>query len=198
MTDDDRRRWDDRYRSGDYTPRTKAGAFLESWLPRLPRGRALDVACGAGRNAIRLAEAGWQVDAIDVSEVAIGMARDAAADAGVDVRWIAADLDTYDLPPSKYDLISVIRFRPGDLLPRLIDALDPNGWILVEHHLATPLDVDGPKSTDFRLQPQELLEAYAPLRVVFYEETIESRHDEGTDRRFAFARLVACKGDPGF
>ncbi len=198
MTDEDRVRWDDRYGSGDYAPRKSAGHFLETWTERIPAGRSLDVACGAGRNAIRLAEAGWQVDAVDVSSVAIDMARRAAADAGVEVNWVVADLDTYSLPEAEYDLVSVIRYRNRGLHPQLVRALRPDGWVLVEHHMATPLDVHGPSSPDFRLEPQELLEDFADLRIVFYEETIETRDDDGTELSFALQRLVACNGDPGF
>lgn len=52
MSDDERQRWDEKYRSGEYQSRPTAGAFLESWLPRLPVGRALDVACGTWLDAV--------------------------------------------------------------------------------------------------------------------------------------------------
>lgn len=199
MSDDERRRWDERYRSGEYQSRPTAGAFLESWLPRLPVGRALDVACGAGRNAIRLAEAGHQVDAIDISAVGIDMAKAAATDRGLDINWIVADLDRYEPEPGTYDLITVIRFVNRSLWPKLITALQPNGWLLIEHHMQTNLDVDGPSSPDFRLQPQELLQTFGSLRVVYYEETVEpADHPASTGERFANARIVACKGSPGF
>ena len=198
MTDDDRRKWDERYGTGDYRPRLAAGEFLESWIPRIRPGRALDLACGAGRNAIRLAQAGWQVDAVDVSSVAVGMAETAAAEAGVDVNWIVADLDDYEIPTSRYDLITVIRYRHPALATSLLRALAPDGWLLMEHHLSTSAEVHGPSNPEFRLRPQELLEAFAALRVVFYEETIEARDDRGEVLRLALARLVACKGDPGF
>ena len=198
MSDEERRRWNERYRSGEYRPRTAAGPFLESWIPRLPPGRALDLACGAGRNAIRLARAGWQVDAIDVSDAAIEMASAAAAEARVEVSWHVADLDSHALPAAAYDLITVIRYVNRSLWPRLPDALAPDGWLLVEHHLATPLDVAGPASTDFRLAPQELLRMFSPLRIVHYEETIEEQDDDGTGVTMALARLVGCNGDPGF
>lgn len=198
MTDDERRAWDERYGSGEYRPRVAAGPFLESWIDRLPPGRALDLACGAGRNAIRLARAGFDVDAVDVSPVALDMAARAADEAGVAVNWIEADLDTHVLSPAGYDLITVIRYRNPDLWPRLPAALAPDGWLLVEHHVATGRSVDGPSNPEFRLRPQELLGAFGSLRVVFYEETIEERDDDGTPSAFALARLVACNGDPGF
>ena len=73
-----------------YAERTHASALLEQWLARLPRGRALDVACGAGRNALRLAAAGFTVDALDISAAALERAATAAVDAGLTIHWIRA------------------------------------------------------------------------------------------------------------
>ncbi len=88
MSDADRDKWDARYRQGSYRARTHPTELLAEWLPRLPRGRALDVACGAGRNALYLAEAGYEVDAIDISSVALDRLREAAQTRGVEVPCI--------------------------------------------------------------------------------------------------------------
>ena len=170
--------------------------FLEEWLEQLPGGRALDLACGTGRNAMRLAEAGYETDAIDVSQVAIERAKDQAADRGLAVNWRAADLDDVVLPEAHYDLITVIRFANRDLWPRLASALTPGGALLVEHHLVSTATVDGPQSADFRLRPNELLEAFAGLRIMFYAEAAESA--DRSDGLFALARMVAYNGNPGF
>ena len=71
MSEAERLEWDRRYTDGEYRPRTWPSPFLEAWLDRLPKGRALDLGCGAGRNALRLAEAGHQVEAVDISASAI-------------------------------------------------------------------------------------------------------------------------------
>jgi len=194
VSEDERRAWDDRYGSGEYQPRPVAGPFLEAWIDRLPVGRALDIACGAGRHALRLAAAGFQVDAVDVSRVAIELAREEAGRRGLEVNWVVGDLDHYELPAATYDVITVIRYVNPRLWPRLVDALAPGGWILIEHHLRTTADVDGPRSPEFRLEPQELLEAFDSLRIVFYEETLEPA--DRSDRCHALARLVATSGDP--
>jgi SAM-dependent methyltransferase len=196
VSENERLKWDRRYTEGDYRPRTWPSPFLAEWIERFPIGRALDVACGAGRNALRLAEAGHHVDAIDISNAAINMARSEAADRRLDVNWIVADLDDADLGSSRYDLITVIRYVKRPMWPRLVAALAPNGWLLIEHHLVTAAAVDGPQSPEFRLAPQELLEAFSALRILYYEETIEdSARERGS---YALARLVACKGDPGW
>ena len=196
MSETERLEWDRRYTDGDYRPRTWPSPFLERWIDQFPAGRALDVACGAGRNALRLAEAGHQVEAVDISSSAINMARAEAEDRGLEVNWTVADLDDADLGTSRYDLITVIRYVNRHMWPRLVDALAPNGWLLIEHHLLTAANVDGPRSPEFRLAPQELLEAFSALRILHYEETIEAARRERES--YALARLVACNGDPGF
>ena len=79
MSGADRERWDERYRLGAYVEREHPSAWLVSCLSRAPSGRALDVACGAGRNALYLAERGYAVTGIDVSPVALARAAESAA-----------------------------------------------------------------------------------------------------------------------
>ena len=193
---DAREVWDRRYADGEYVPRAEPAPFLEEWIDRIDPGRALDVACGAGRNALRLAEAGFEVDAVDVSRVAIDMARAEAQERGLSINWVVADLADFSWQPSAYRLITVFRYRDPALWPQLVRALLPDGWVIVEHHFKTDTDVVGPRTADFRLDPGELLRAFSSLRVLHYTETIEPADDPG--RHFAIARLAACNGNPGF
>ena len=195
MSDADRERWNARYESGEYAARTHPSALLAAWIDRLPRGRALDVACGRGRNAIHLAANGYAVDAMDISDVALARARERADAAGVAVDWIEADLERPDIARDAYDVIVIARFLDRPLIPRLIDALRPGGHIVYDHHYITPAEVGGPRSRRFRARPNELLERFRALRVLFYEEGIVTEADGG---RMALARLVACKGSPGY
>ena len=153
------------------------------------------MACGLGRNAIHLATNGYAVDAMDISDVALARARERAEAAGVAVNWIEADLERPDIARDAYDVIVVARFLDRPLIPRLVDALRPGGHLLYDHHYITPADVAGPTSRRFRARPNELLERFRPLRVLFYEEGIVTDPD---GRRMALARLVACKGSPGY
>lgn len=197
MSRDERTRWDERYASGAYVPRAHPSPFLVAWLDHIPVGRALDLATGTGRNALELAEAGFEVDAVDISAVALDRARAEAGQRGLQVRWVEADLDADPLPGAGYDLITVLRYRNRRLWPRLVTALAPDGWLLVEHHLRTSLpDAAGPQDPAFRLEPGELLEACRDLRVVSYVESVEPT-DDGQGR-FVLARLAACAGDPGW
>jgi tellurite methyltransferase len=195
MSETDRQRWDERYASGEYVGRTWPSALLERWMPRLPRGRALDVACGAGRNALFLAGQGYTVDAVDVSEVALERGRETAKERGLAVSFIQADLDAAPLPADRYQVIVVARFLDRRLCPRLAEALAEGGHLVYEQHLQTEATVDGPRSREFRLRPQELLHLFWPLRVLHYEESLD---EDREGRRMALASLVACRGNPGF
>ena len=110
MAETDREKWDQRYAEGAYRPRTYPSPFLVERLPELPRGRALDLACGAGRNALHLAEAGYEIEAVDISRVAIERARESARERGLEVSWRVADLDDFVPTRGRYDLITVVRY----------------------------------------------------------------------------------------
>ncbi|MDE0459492.1 MAG: methyltransferase domain-containing protein [Chromatiales bacterium] len=195
MSDADRERWNARYASGEYAARTHPSPLLAAWIDRLPRGRALDVACGLGRNAIHLAANGFAVDAMDISGVALAGARRRAESAGVAVNWIETDLERPDIARDAYDVIVVARFLDRPLIPSLVDALRPGGHIVYEHHYISPVDVGGPSSRRFRARPNELLERFRALRVLSFEEGLV---DDPDGSRMALARLVACKGSPGY
>ena len=196
MTEADREKWDRRYAQGEYEARTWPSPFLEERLAELPRGRALELACGAGRNALRLAEAGYDVEAIDISGVAIERARATARARGLGVEWRVADLDDFAPPPGRFHLITVIRYTNRKLMERLPEALTEGGMLLVEHHLRTDARVGGPTSRAFRLAPNELIELYhGRLRVLFHEERIAPDPD---GQRMALALFLGCRGSPGF
>lgn len=113
MSETARQRWDRVHADGDEPPDTfRASPFLDAWLPTLPDGgRALDVACGAGRNALRLAEAGYRVDAVDISTVGLDHGRSEADRRGLDVNWVVADLDEFVPERAAYDVVVVVRFE---------------------------------------------------------------------------------------
>ncbi len=197
MSGTDREKWDARYTTGDYVPRRDPSPFLVDSLRLFPSGRALVAACGTGRNAIHLADAGFEVDGFDVSPVAIGIARAEAERRELMVNFQAVDLDDAQLVPGAYDLITVFRYTNRQLWTRLIDALTNDGWLMMEMHLQVAQPVAGPPPGSFRVEPNELLEAFEALRVVFYQEVVEPS-DRGDAEYSALARLIACKGVPSW
>ena len=196
LTDADCEKWDQRYAEGSYRSRSYPSPFLVERLAELPRGRALDLACGAGRNALCLAEAGYEVEAVDISGVAIERARTTSRDRGLAVDWRVTDLDGFEPPPGRYNLITVIRYTNRAMMERLPDGLAEGGMLLVEHHLLTSVPVAGPTSRTFRLAPNELIDLYhGRLRVLFHDERIAPDPDGG---HVALTRFLGCRGSPGF
>ena len=125
--------------------------FLVAEVSGLPPGRALDVACGAGRNAVWLAERGWAVTGVDFSDAALANARRLAAERGVEVDWVDVDLRDWQ-PPAEYDLVAVLYLHvPADerraVLSRAAAALAPGGTLLVVGHHSDNIDrgSGGPK-----------------------------------------------------
>jgi SAM-dependent methyltransferase len=207
MSQQDRDKWNARYRDGAYAERHQPSALLAEWVPRvldaLPEGgprrpRALDLACGAGRNAVWLAEQGFAVDAVDVAVAGLERARARAAERGVTVRWYCHDLDA-GLPPDcgsqdpdGYDLIVAMRFLDRALFASLPARLRPGGWLICEVHLQTDADVIGPRDPAFRAARGELAALFAGLAV---EARAEGLFEDPDGRTAALARIVARRAD---
>ena len=191
MSEAERDKWDERYRDGAYERRVHPTALLASWLPQLRTGTALDVACGAGRNALFLAAAGFRVHALDISPAGLDRGRRDAGLRGLDVLWLEADLDGDPdrvLPAQSYDLIVWVRYVHRTLLPFLAKRLAPRGYLLCEQHLVTTAEVVGPKTAAFRLEPGELRKAAAGLEIQHYYEGPVTDPD---GRPVALTQLVA-------
>jgi SAM-dependent methyltransferase len=189
----ERDKWDARYRDGAYRGRTHPTALLADRLAGCPRGRALDVACGAGRNALYLAANGFDVTAVDISSVALERGRHAAARRGLDVEWLQADLDEdpeQALPVGPFDLIVWVRYVQRTLMSHLVARLGAGGILLCEQHLATDAAVAGPTSPAFRLEPGELEHSARGLALLHAYEGLVVDPD---GRTVALAQLVAAK-----
>lgn len=194
----DRDRWNARYGSGAYAEREHPSALLEVWLPKLLAARsshpasvprALDVACGAGRNSLWLARQGFAVTGVDISDAALEIAAARAAAQGLTVDLQALDLEA-GLPANlgSYDLIVVMRYLDRALFARLPERLNPGGYIICEVHLESAAEVIGPRGSAFRAAPGELAAAFGGIEVVAAEEGVFTDPD---GRPAALARLVA-------
>ena len=193
MSAADRDRWNARYADGAYESRRHPSPFLEQNAHLLPEnGRALDLACGAGRNAIYLARRGLAVDAVDISGVAVERGRADASD--LPIRWIECDLDDGFEDSVEYDLIVNIRYVNLPLVSTLAKSLRPGGVLVIEQHLATAADVIGPKNPAFRVETGELSRIASGMVV---EHIDEGEFDDPDGRRAALARLVARKPSAG-
>jgi SAM-dependent methyltransferase len=131
--------WDARYGASERVWSGEPNGALVAETSDLDPGRALDVGCGEGADAVWLARRGWRVTALDVSPVALERAAAHARAAGVEVTWVHAGLVEAGLPPAAFDLVSaqypVLRKTPDAAAERtLADLVAPGGTLLVVHH----------------------------------------------------------------
>ena len=131
--------WDERYGASERIWSGEPNGALVAEVADLTAGRALDVGCGEGADAVWLARRGWQVTALDVSQVALDRAERHAREAGVKVTWVHAGLVEAELPAGGFDLVSaqyaVLRRTPDAVAERtLVDLVAPGGTLLVVHH----------------------------------------------------------------
>jgi SAM-dependent methyltransferase len=139
-TDAQAAEWDARYRGRDGAMWSgRPNGRLVAEVAALTPGRALDVGCGEGGDAIWLAQRGWTVTAIDISEVAVSRARTASGRADGSVEWICGDVLQAPLPARAFDLVSMqypaLPRAAGDAaVRRLLDAVRPGGLLLAVYH----------------------------------------------------------------
>ena len=131
--------WDARYAATDQVWSGRPNAALVTEVAGCEPGRALDVGCGEGADAVWLALNGWEVTALDVSSVALQRAALAAEQAGAQVQWVHAGLLDASLPAATFDLVSahypvLLRTPSHDAERALIDGVAPGGLLLVVHH----------------------------------------------------------------
>lgn len=145
--------WDERYTAiMDRLPGYRPNATVVNEIGGLPTGRALDIGCGTGADAVWLAGQGWDVTALDVSQVALDRAAAAAADAGVRVNWIRSRLEDLPIPEGGFDLVTahypaLLHSPDRDAERALLGCVAPGGLLLVVHH--ADIDVELAKSHGF-------------------------------------------------
>ncbi len=187
----DQNRWDKRFRKKEFALGKEPNPFLKRHIHLLPRGKALDIAAGEGRNAIYLAQNGFDVDAVDISEKGLKKAQKLAREKGVKINTFRVDLDRYQIEKERYDLIANFYFLKRRLIPRIKKGLKTGGKVIFETYIAEQrtLGVGGPKQAKYFLKPNEPFRLFKGFRILFYREGI---FREG-GRKKAVASLIAEK-----
>jgi tellurite methyltransferase len=179
MSEADRIRWDERYRArgpGAGAP----SAVLLAIAELLPRsGRALDLAGGAGRHSVWLAQRGLQTTLVDISPAALELASSAAARAGVTLRTVAADLEAEPPPEGAWDLVLVFHYLSRPLYRALPELLAPGGVLACVQPTRTNLKRHERPSAAYLLEEGELPALLPGLEILRYDEgwLEEGRHE---------------------
>lgn len=192
--------WDERYAAQDLVWSAEPNRFVVEELQALEPGRAVDLACGEGRNAIWLAGRGWQVTGVDFSGAALEKARRLAGDRAV--TWVQADATTW-AEPGSYDLALLAYLQlpaeeRGGAVRNALDAVRPGGTFFLVAHDRTNLDegTGGPQDPAVLYTAEDVLDdlGEATFEVVRAERVARevSAADEhgGEVRRTAYDALV--------
>jgi tellurite methyltransferase len=187
----DQKRWDERFGKKEFALGKEANLFLKRHISLFPRGKALDIATGEGRNAVFLAQHGFDVDAVDISKIGLKKARKLAKEAGAKIHPLHADLDTYKIGEGQYDLITNFYFLNRSLIPSIKKGIKKGGWVVFETYILEhrSLATGGPKQLKYFLKPNELLRFFNKFRILRYREGIFLERG----RKKAIASLIAEK-----
>jgi len=179
---DEKAAWNKKYSEGSHGS-LQPDPFLvmayEEFLSAASPGLALDVAGGVGRHAIWLAQRGWRVKLVDISEAGVKQAEENAKQTGTasSIAIEVRDLNSgQDIGREQYDLVVVFFFLQRQLFPALAAAIKPGGHLIYKTYTTEQSRfAGGPSHPMFLLQPNELLHAFPSLRVLHYHETIQER-----------------------
>ena len=166
--------WDERYQTTEYIFGDQPCQWLIMNQHRLPQsGKALALGDGEGRNGVFLAELGFEVTSVDLSEVGLNKARDLARKRGVTIQTVQADLEHYEIETESQDLIVSIYCHLPDAIRKLVHeraevALKPGGLFILEafHHSQLKYQSGGPKTTDLLYDLDALLDDFQTLQIL--------------------------------
>ena len=180
----DRLKWNEKYQTAGYP--VEYAAILNQFIVPTHGKKALDIAAGNGRNALFLANQGYTVDAVDISDAGLRL----FTGKHPNIHTVCADFDHFDIPANRYDLIINIKFLNRRLFPYIREGLTPGGILIFQTFLDAPEQKNSrPACRDYLLRENELLHAFLSLRILFYNEA--EKRDNG--EMSALASLVAMK-----
>jgi SAM-dependent methyltransferase len=191
--------WNRRYQGSELIWTAEPNRFLVEEARDLPPGRALDVGCGEGRNAVWLAEAGWDVTATDFAEAGLAKGAKLADARGVFVKWVLADARTHEPEPASFDLVIVLYLHLAAADRRAAHAhasraVAPGGRLLVVGHDSSNLTAGygGPQDPSILFTPEEVAAELPGLEVERCERVRRPVSTEGGEVE-AIDALVRAK-----
>jgi len=183
----DKEKWDKKYTEmAGLLAQRSPSELVSGFFKEAPGTRALDLACGGGRHSLFLAEQGFDVDAVDISTVALAALREKADPEKINL--IEADLDTFVPEAGAYDMIVKTNFLDRGLIVRAKAALRPGGIMVVETYMADPGNEKADANPDFLLQKEDLISLFGEgFTVLAYKEFWNESHEKYRMRKQAIA-----------
>ncbi|MCL6270410.1 class I SAM-dependent methyltransferase [Sansalvadorimonas sp. 2012CJ34-2] len=179
-------KWDERYKAEEYIYGKEPNDFLRQHYQVIPKGKVLCLAEGEGRNAVFLASQGYTVTAVDNSSVGLKKAKEFAAEKGVSIDFIHADLAEYDIGSNQWDgIVSIFCHLPKplrkDAHSKVVQGLKSNGIFLLEAYTPAQLEfgTGGPPTEDLLMTADALDQDLTGLQFLHLQET-EREVVEGT------------------
>lgn len=163
-------KWDEAYKHAEFSGAAPAQVLVDNVYLLPQSGEALDLACGRAGNAQFLAKRDFEVDAMDVSSVALDGLGTFIKQHELSISCELRDIESEGLGNKKYDVIVVSYFLNRELFPQIIAALKPEGLLFYQTWSQLKVDDRGPSNPEFRLKEGEFLELCSPLQTVFYRE----------------------------
>lgn len=170
MSFTDEQKWDKIYQTKDHANKQAAQVLIENQYLLPESGKALDLACGLGANALLLAEHNLETHAWDISKEAITKLDQKAK--GLNINLTTNVRDVINNPPAQdtFDVIVVNHFLERQIIPDLMNALKKNGLIFYQTFTKYKVSDTGPKNPDYLLDKNELLILFNRLNILVYRE----------------------------
>jgi SAM-dependent methyltransferase len=182
----DRRHWNDRY-SHDPWAKDPSRWLVDNSRLLPPPGTAIDIAGGTGRNALWLAQRGWKVTLVDVSDVALNLATDRARKVDVSLVTGLIDLSTDPLPAGPWNLVLLFHYLDRDLFSQIESALEPGGMLIGSLATVTNLERNDRPPRQYLLGNGELPSLLSEFEMLDYNEVW---NDDRHDARFVAQRTA--------
>lgn len=171
---DKKQRWNQRYQDKAQTEQSPAFVLRANLALLRCQGKALDLACGLGGNAIFLAKLGYQVTAVDYSEVALAKLSAYAETNNLSIKTVLLDFENSEFDFHEFDVVIVSYYLQRDLFPKIFSALNLNGLLFYQTFSGTPKEGAGPQNPVFRLKRGELLSLCSRHSILYYREDPDS------------------------
>lgn len=189
MAQKDKEKWNKKYKN---TPRLMENRdpskkLLES-IKHANGKKALEIACGTGRNSIYLAKNGFEIEAYDISDIAINHIKNLNIK---NLKAFQKDLENFTPKIDEFDLIVQTNYLDRNIIPNLKKALKKNGIIIIETYMEHEENEKPPSDPTFLLKKDELKKLFDEFEILDYEESFNEKHEMYKMRKQS---IIAKKG----